>query len=52
MTGTCLDENYYMFDCNNNIVKNFEEITGIEFFRRFISLKEIKAMIALTKKDV
>ena len=51
MTGTYLDENYYLFDCNNDIVKASEEITGIEFSKRFASLKEIKDMIAFTKKN-
>lgn len=52
MTGTYLDENYYLFDCNNDIVKEFERITEIEFSKRFVSLKEIKDMIALSKKNL
>lgn len=52
MTGTYLDENYYLFDCNNDIVKEFERITDIDFSKRFVSLKEIKDMIALSKKNL
>ena len=38
-----------LFDCNSDIVKPFEEITGIGFSKRFAGLKEIKDMVAFQK---
>ena len=50
ITGTYLTENYYMFDHFNSMVKNIGESVGIDFSKRFMSLGEIKKIIAGTKK--
>jgi transposase len=50
ITGTYLKENYYMFDHFNDIVKGIGESVGLDFSNRFLSLGEIKKMIAITKK--
>ena len=39
-----------MFDHFNDIVKGIGESVGLDFSNRFLSLGEIKKMIAITKK--
>ncbi len=50
ITGTYLDKNYYMFDYYSDIVKEFEVITGNDFSKRFITLRDIKKIIANVKR--
>jgi len=50
ITGTYLTENYYMFDHFNSMVKTIGESVGIDFSKRFMSLGEVKKIIAGTKK--
>ncbi|HHX50445.1 MAG TPA: transposase [Clostridia bacterium] len=50
VTGTYLKENYYMFDHCNDIALDIGAAVGIDFSQRFISLGEIKKIIADTKK--
>jgi transposase len=50
VTGTYLTENYYMFDHFNPRVKVIGESVGIDFSKRFMSLGEVKKIIAGTKK--
>jgi len=50
ITGTYLDENYYMFDYFNEIVEDLGNVAGIDFSKRFMTLGEIKKIIAETKK--
>jgi transposase len=50
ITGTYVDENYYMFDYFNEIVKDLGDVVGIDFSRRFMTLGEIKKILAQTKK--
>ena len=50
ITGTYLDENYYMFDYYNEIVKDLGSMVDIDFSKRFITLGEIKRIIAKVKK--
>lgn len=50
ISGTYLDKNYYMLDYYSDIVKEFEVITGTSFSKRFMSLGEIKKIIANVKR--
>ena len=50
ITGTYVDENYYMFDYFNEIVEDLGNVVGIDFSKRFMTLGEIKKNIAQTKK--
>ncbi|SES84573.1 hypothetical protein SAMN03080614_101245, partial [Anaerobranca gottschalkii DSM 13577] len=50
ITGTYIDKNYYMFDYFNEVVDDLGKITGIDFSKRFMTLNEIKKIIAQTKK--
>lgn len=50
MTGTYVDKNYYMFDHYNEIVDDLGKATDIEFSRRFMTLGDVKNIIAKTKK--
>ena len=52
ITGTYIDENYYMFDYFNEIVEDLGNLVGIDFSKRFMTLGEIKKIIAQTKKWV
>ena len=50
ITGTYMDENYYMFDHFNEVVEDLGHVIGVDFSKRFMSLREIKEIIAQTKK--
>lgn len=50
ITGTYLDENYYMLDHYNDIVEDLGNAVGIDFAKRFMTLGEIKKFLAETKK--
>lgn len=50
ISGTYLDKNYYMLDYYSDIVKEFESITGTDFSKRFMTLGEIKKIIANVKR--
>lgn len=50
ITGTYLDENYYMLDHYNDIVESLGNAAGIDFSKRFMTLGEIKKTLAETKK--
>ena len=50
ISGTYLDKNYYMLDYYSDIVKQFESITGTDFSKRFMTLGEIKKIIANVKR--
>lgn len=50
ITGTYLDENYYMLDHYNDIVEDLGNAAGIDFTKRFMTLGEIKKILAQTKK--
>ena len=50
ITGTYLDENYYMLDHYNDIVDDLGNAVGIDFTNRFMTLGEIKKILAETKK--
>ena len=47
--GTYVDKNYYMFDYFNEIAKDLGDAVNIDFSKRFITLGEIKKIIAHTK---
>ena len=49
ISGTYVDKNYYMFDYFNEIVKDLGDAVNIDFSKRFITLGEIKKIIAHTK---
>ncbi len=50
ISGTYLAENYYMFDRNSSIVQNLGELVGVNFTKRFMTLGEIKNILAKMKK--
>ncbi len=50
ITGTYLDENYYMFDHFNEIVKDLGDVVGVDFSKRFMTQGEIKNILAKVKK--
>lgn len=50
ISGTYLAENYYMFDRNSAIVQNLGELVGVNFTKRFMTLGEIKNILAKMKK--
>lgn len=50
ITGTYVDENYYMFDYFNETIKDMGNAVGIDFSKRFMTLGEIKKILAQTKK--
>ena len=50
ITGTYLDENYYMLDHYNDVVQSLGNAAGIDFSKIFMTLGEIKKNLAETKK--
>ncbi len=50
ITGTYVSENYYMLDYFNKVVKDLGDIISIDFSKRFMTLGEIKKILASTKK--
>lgn len=50
ITGTYVDENYYMFDYFSEVVKDLGDIASIDFSKRFMTVGEIKRILASTKK--
>ena len=50
ITGTYIDKNYYMFDYFNEIVKDLGKTADIDFSKRFMTLGEIKKIVAEVKK--
>lgn len=50
ISGTYLAENYYMFDRNSAIVQDLGELVGVNFTKRFMTLGEIKNILAKMKK--
>lgn len=51
ITGTYVDQNYYMFDYFNDNVKKLGEIIGVDFSKRFMTTSEINDIISNVKKD-
>lgn len=50
ISGTYLAENYYMFDRNSAIVQDLGDLVGVDFTKRFMTLGEIKNILAKMKK--
>jgi transposase len=50
ISGTYVDKNYYMFDYYEEIVGELGKATGIDFSKRFMTLGEIKSIVAGVKK--
>jgi transposase len=50
VSGTYLDQNYYLFDHYNDSVKAIGNAVGLDFSRRFMCLGEVRKFIAATKK--
>lgn len=50
ISGTYLAENYYMFDRNTAIVQDLGDLVGVDFTKRFMTLGEIKNILAKMKK--
>ena len=50
ISGTYVDKNYYMFDYYDEIVGELGKATGIDFLKRFMTLGEIKSIVAGVKK--
>ncbi len=48
--GTYLNQNYYMFDFNDEMTDLFGEILGFPLNKRFMGTQEIKNIIARSKK--
>lgn len=49
-SGTYLDQNYYMFDYYDKSIQEFGKVMGINLENRFKTRKEIRDIIAKTKK--
>lgn len=49
-SGTLVSANLYAFDYYDEVLKDIGEKLGLDFSRRYMSLGEIKKMIASTKK--
>ena len=47
---TLIQQNYYLFDYYDEVLKDIERITGIDFGKRIRTLREIKKVLAKTKK--
>lgn len=47
---TLLQQNYYLFDYYDEVLKDIEDVTGIDFSKRIRTLGEIKKILAGTKK--
>lgn len=47
---TLLQQNYYLFDYYDEVLKDIEDVTGIDFSKRIRTLGEIKKILANTKK--
>jgi hypothetical protein len=47
---TRVDKNFYIFDHVDEISLAMKDALGIDFSREFLTLKEIKNILALTKK--
>ena len=50
ISGTYVDKNYYMFDYYDEIVEELGKVTNIDFSKRFMTLGEIKNIVADVKK--
>ena len=50
IAGSYVAENYYMFDYFNEVVKDLGDIISIDFSKRFMTLGDIKKILASTKK--
>ena len=50
ISGTYLAENYYMFDRNSTIVQDLGDLVGVDFTKRFMTIGEIKNILAKMKK--
>lgn len=50
ISGTYLAENYYMFDRNSTIVRDLGDLVGVDFTKRFMTVGEIKNILAKMKK--
>ena len=50
ISGTYLAENYYMFDRKSAIVQDLGDLVGVDFTKRFMTLGEIKNILAKMKK--
>jgi len=49
-SGSYLEENWYVFDHADEITKSVTEILGIDLSRKYLSLGDIKKILAATKK--
>lgn len=52
ITATYIDENYYMLDRNNEVVRLLGDIVGIDFTKRFWSRQDIRHAKNFKKKDL
>ena len=50
IAGSYVAENYYMFDYFNEVVKDLGDIVSIDFSKRFMTLGDVKKILASTKK--
>lgn len=50
ISGTYLSENYFMFDHTSSVVKDLGDLVGVDFTRRFMTVGEIKSILAKMKK--
>lgn len=48
---TLLQQNYYLFDYYDDVLKDIGKVTGIDFSKRIQTLGEIKKVLADTKKQ-
>jgi transposase len=48
---THIQENYYVFDYIDDVTKDLNTALGIDFTNKFMTMKEIKKILAETKKD-
>ena len=47
-----LQQNYYIFDYYDDVLKDIGKVTGIDFSKRIRTLGEIKQKLAETKKKI
>jgi len=49
-SGSHIKENYYLFDFYNDVLKDIGNILGIDFSKKYMTLKDIKKILGETKK--
>ena len=50
VSGSHLQENYYLFDYADQVTDHIGNVLGIDFSKRLLTLGEIKKILAATKK--